>query len=119
VTAYTGALEAVDRIINRGGDADDVLRAVVAVLHERLGIWVAVAFVEEGELVPGPQAGSDLGHERAVFPVEFGGARVAELWVDGRPAPNSERRAFLERVATLVSQYCLVGWDTGGERWDP
>ena len=30
----SGALEAVDRILNRGGDADDVLRLVVA--HEQL-----------------------------------------------------------------------------------
>ena len=27
--------------------------------------------------------------------------------------------AFLERVATLVSAHAMVGWDTGGERWEP
>ena len=31
------ALQAVDRILNRGGDADDVLREVVAVLVARGG----------------------------------------------------------------------------------
>jgi hypothetical protein len=34
VSKHTGALEAVDCILNRGGDADDVLRAVVDVLHD-------------------------------------------------------------------------------------
>ena len=28
-----------------------------------------------------------------------------------------EERAFLERVALLISPYCLVGWDTGGVPW--
>jgi len=27
--------------------------------------------------------------------------------------------AFVERVATLISPYVLVGWDTGGEQWSP
>ena len=27
--------------------------------------------------------------------------------------------ALLERVAVLISPYCLVGWDTGGEAWSP
>jgi hypothetical protein len=26
---------------------------------------------------------------------------------------------FLERVADLVADHCLVGWDTGGEMWEP
>jgi hypothetical protein len=43
------------------------------------------------------------------------GARVAELAVDGPP----DDLAFLERVALLVSGHCLVGWDTGGESWEP
>ena len=38
-----------------------------------------------------------------------------ELAVDGPP----DDLAFLERVALLVSGHCLVGWDTGGESWDP
>ena len=25
--------------------------------------------------------------------------------------------AFLERVATVIAPYCLVGWDTGGVDW--
>ena len=44
------------------------------------------------------------------------GTPVAELAVDDAP---EEDRMFLERVAVLVSGYCLVGWDTGGESWEP
>ena len=42
--------------------------------------------------------------------------RIAELAVDDAP---DEDRTFLERVALLVSGHCLVGWDTGGEAWEP
>ena len=114
----SGALEAIDRILNLGGDADDVLRDVVRTLHERAGYpWVALLFVEDGSLVVGPQAGSEpRPDERLQLPVDYQGSRVAELVVDG--ASDSDR-AFLERVAVLVSAHCLVGWDTGGEEWTP
>ncbi len=57
--SYSGALEAIDRILNRGGDADDVLRAVVDVLHDRFDrySWVGIYFVEDGDLVLGPWKG--------------------------------------------------------------
>ena len=48
------------------------------------------------------------------MPVVYEGDRVAELVADG-----CDDRAFLERVALLISAYCLVGWDTGGVPWDP
>lgn len=113
----SGALEAVDRILNRGGDADDVLRAVVATLHERAGYpWAGIFFVEAGGLVLGPQAGEAQPDRRTQLPVSYDGARVAELAVDAAP---EEDRSFLERVAVLISAHCLVGWDTGGETWSP
>ena len=37
MSSTSGALEAIDRILDRGGDADDILRHVVAVLHETAG----------------------------------------------------------------------------------
>ena len=52
----------------------------------------------------------------STWPIVFQGTKVAELEVV--PAEEGDR-AFLERVATVVSPYCLVGWDTGGERWTP
>jgi hypothetical protein len=42
----SGALEAVERILNRG-EAGEVLRQVVDVLHERTGEWFAIAFGSE------------------------------------------------------------------------
>jgi hypothetical protein len=112
----SGALEAVDRILNRGGDADDVLRDVVAALHERGGYaWVGLRFVEGDSLVLGPEAGEPDESRRTNIPVRWQGEPVAELVVDGA-APGDE--PALERVATLVSGHCLVGWDTGGEAWE-
>lgn len=114
-----GALEAVDRVIDRGGEADDVLREIVAVLAEQAGYaWVGVRFVEDGGPVLGPRAGEDAAAARAAaFPVLFQGTCVATLEAGGEL--DAEDRAFLERVAVLVAPYALVGWDTGGEAWEP
>jgi hypothetical protein len=113
----SGALEAIDRILNRGGDADDVLRAVVRTLHERAGYpWAGILFVEGGGLVLGPEAGEPQPERRTPLPVSYNGKRVAELAVDDAP---EEDRSFLERVAVLISAHCLVGWDTGGKPWQP
>ena len=111
----SGALEAVDRILNRGGDADEVLQEVVRALHERGGyVWAGIFFVEEDELVLGPQAGEADGARRRVVPVLWQGTRVAELAVDGGIGGDE---SFLERVAVLISAHCLVGWDVDGEPW--
>ena len=115
MTAHSGPLEEVERVLDRGGDADDVLREVVAILHARLGRFVRISFVETDGLAPGPAAGDE--NETTSFPIEFERRRVAELEVGGEP--TDEERALLERVATLVSPYALVGWDTGGEAWAP
>ncbi len=115
MSAQTGALEAIERVLNRGGDADDVLRAVVAILHERLGVFVRISFVEEDTLAPGPSAGEAA--PVTAFPIAWQGRRVADLEAGGEP--NADDRALLERVAVLVSPYALVGWDTGGEAWSP
>jgi hypothetical protein len=113
MSTASGVLEAVDRILNRGGDPDDVLRQVVEAVH-RVYPYVAIAFVEGGELVVGPEAGT-VPNSTDVFPISFQGSEVAELRVGGAPVD----RAFLQRVATVVSPHCLVGWDTGGEPWVP
>jgi hypothetical protein len=117
MSSTSGALEAVDRILNRGGDADDILRQVVSVLHEKAGYaWAGIYFLEDGELALGPEAGTPDESRRTSVPVTWQGDRVAELVVDDAP---EEDRMLLERVAVLVSGHCLVGWDTGGESWEP
>jgi hypothetical protein len=113
----SAALEAIERIIESGGDADDILRHVVAALHADAGYaWAGIFFVEEGNLLPGPHAGTPDEARRTRVPVTWQGDRIAELAVDDAPEDD---RTFLERVAVLVSGHCLVGWDTGGESWDP
>jgi hypothetical protein len=114
--SHRDALEAVERILDRGGDADDVLRDVVVALHERIPHFtrVGIAFMEEGRLELGPEAGTGEG-EQARALVTFEGAPVAELIV--HRTETGDDQAFLDRVATLISPYCLVGWDTQGVPW--
>lgn len=109
-----GALEAVDRILNRGGDADDVLRGVLAVLRERASVdWAGIAFVEEGRLELGPSVGGEPPAAWDRREIAFRGRPVAELRSAGGDA------AVLDRVALVISPFCLVGWDTGGRSWEP
>ena len=106
----TGALEAIERILNRGGNADNVVREVVGVLHERFG-FAAIRFVEGDHLVDGPSAGQ--AHGTISKHVEFQGRHVADL------AIATDDEALVRRIATIISPYCLVGWDTGGKPWFP
>jgi hypothetical protein len=113
----SAAFGAIERIVERGGDADDVLRDVVAALQTDGGYrWAGIFFVEGADLVLGPHAGEPDEGSRSTVPVSWQGERVAELAVDDAPEKD---RMFLERVAALVAGHCLVGWDTGGESWEP
>lgn len=160
---YAGALEAVERILNRETEADEALRQVVATVQERIPhyTWLGLYFVEEAELVLGPWHGpaGAPAHTRlpleggaigravagrstevvadtaavegyeACFPwtraeidvpVVYGSSTVAVIGIDADDADvfTPADRVFLERVATLVSAHCLVGWDTGGVPWN-
>lgn len=118
----SGAVEAIERILNREPEADEILRQAVAVLHERIPDvrGVAVAFVEDGELAPGPIAGATIESAPSIaVPVLYERRPVAELWIDADAEPDEADQAFLARVSDLLSPYCLVGWDTGGEAWEP
>jgi L-methionine (R)-S-oxide reductase len=61
MNARADALEAIRRILDRGGDADDVLRQAVAVLQERFEdySWVGIYLVEGDALVLGPWQGPE------------------------------------------------------------
>jgi putative methionine-R-sulfoxide reductase with GAF domain len=114
----SAALGAAERIIGRGGDADDVLREVVEVLRAEGGFhWAGISFFEKGAFVLGPSSGESAGKPARV-PISYDGNVVAELGVVA-PALSAEDRALLERVAEVLAPYCLVGWDTGGEAWTP
>jgi L-methionine (R)-S-oxide reductase len=158
---YRSALEAVDRIVNREAEADEVLRRVVELLHDRFTrySWVGIYLIEGGDLVLGPWKGPQATeHVRIpigegicgaaaatgrtevvddvnadarylacfpstrseiVVPISYESRVVGEIDIDSdAPAAFGEAdRAFLERVALLISPHCLVGWDTGGVPW--
>ena len=174
---YRSGLEAVDRIVNREAEADEVLRRVVDVLHDRFDhySWVGIYLLEGDDLVLGPWKGPQatevvalvLGpwkgpqateHVRIpvgqgicgaaaetgrtevvddvnadarylacfpstrseiVVPISYEGRVVGEIDIDSdEPSAFGEAdRAFLQRVALLISPHCLVGWDTGGVPW--
>ena len=119
MSAYTGAYEAIDQIVSRGNDADEALRQVVALLYDRIDqcSWVGISFVEEDKLMLGPALGEQNAEPTAI-PISYENNVVAELGVLAGEL-STEDRAFLERVGVLISPYCLVGWDTGGEAWSP
>jgi L-methionine (R)-S-oxide reductase len=161
VSDYSGALEAIDRILNRESEADEVLRKTVDVLHDRFEhySWVGIYLVEGDDLVLGPWRGPEATeHVRIpvgqgvcgaaaasgktevvddvnaderylacfpstrseiVVPIAYEGRVVGEIDIDSdRPAAfGTEDRAFLERVAVLISAQSLVAWDTGGLPW--
>ena len=56
---YRAGLEAIERVVNREREADDVLRKTVDVLHDRFEhySWVGIYLVEDGDLVLGPWKG--------------------------------------------------------------
>jgi L-methionine (R)-S-oxide reductase len=158
---YRSALEAVDRIVNREAEADEVLRKVVEVLHARFEhySWVGIYLVEGGDLVLGPWQGpqatdhvripigqgicgaaaasgrtevvDDVGSDERylacfpstrseiVVPIAYEGRVVGEIDIDSdkSAAFGDADRAYLERVAVLISPHALVGWDTGGRSW--
>jgi putative methionine-R-sulfoxide reductase with GAF domain len=95
-------------------DADDLLREAVAQLVTDGAVWAGIFFVEEDELVLGPRAGAEDPSRRQAVPVTWRGEKVAELAADG-----GVERARLEQVAAEIADLCLVGWDTGGEAWEP
>jgi L-methionine (R)-S-oxide reductase len=59
VSDFSGALETIDRILNRESEADEVLRQTVEVLHDRFEhySWVGIYLVEGDDLVLGPWKG--------------------------------------------------------------
>jgi hypothetical protein len=111
----------VQAIVDGGQEADEILRASLAVVHQGTGApWSAIAFVEEREMVVGPLLGpapDGAPVPALVVPIVYRGDTVAGLWF-GNETPR-ELDADLSRVAGLLAPYCLVGWDTGGEDWVP
>jgi putative methionine-R-sulfoxide reductase with GAF domain len=108
-------LAQIDAALEAAGDADDALRETVRILAAQPGIvWAGVAFVETTGLVLGPFAGTPDEARRVLATVCYKDETVGELQVDGEA-----ERELLEAVAERISAYVLLGWDTGGEEWEP
>jgi L-methionine (R)-S-oxide reductase len=149
--SHDGALEAIDRIANRGDE--NALQQAVDVLHDRFDdySWVGIYLVEGDDLVLGPWKGPEATeHVRIpvgqgicgtaaatgrtevvddvnadsrylacfpstrsemVVPIAYDGRVVGEIDIDSdRPAAfGDDDRAFLERVALLISPHCSAG----------
>ncbi len=107
--------EELARVLNESDEADQALCRVVELVSEQDGVtWAGVAFLENGDLVLGPAAGVPDEARRTRVPVLFHGDRVGELFVDG-----DAEHALLELVAERIGELVLIGWDTGGEAWEP
>jgi hypothetical protein len=109
------ALETLDRILEQGGEPDDVLREATAVLADEATVaWAGIAFLEKGDLVLGPSSGEPDESRRMRVPIPYQGKPVGELRVDGEAD-----RGLLDEVAARIAAYVLIGWDTAGEGWEP
>jgi hypothetical protein len=109
------ALEAVERLLAEAHDADEVLRGTVsALVAEPNVVWAGIGFVEGDAVALGPAAGSPDDARRTRIPIAFQGAIVGELCVDG----EADAR-LIEQVAVRIAPQVLIGWDTGGEAWEP
>jgi hypothetical protein len=111
----TPSLEALDRLLELGGEPDDVLRSATAVLADEPTVaWAGIAFLEEGDLVLGPATGEPDETRRKRVPIAYNGDPVGELWVDGEAD-----QGLLEQITVRIAAHVLIGWDTRGEGWDP
>ena len=111
--ARRGALESIDRILNRGGTAEDVRRDVVAVLAP-LYPYVAISLRGSKDVASTPPAGA-VATPAERRPITFRGITVGELAVAGAQPDDG---AFLDRVALLVSPYCSVSQPAASRRTD-
>ena len=108
-------LAEIDAALESSADADDALRETVRILATQPGIaWAGIAFVETTGLVLGPSAGVPDEARRTLATVCYKDETVGELQVDG-----DADRVMLDAVAERISAYVLLGWDTGGENWEP
>ena len=104
-----GALEALDRILNRGGEPHQVLEAVLMALHTRGVASARLRLAENGRL----RDSLSVGDETAgiVSPVVHEGVEVASLKLAVADV------AFADRVATLISPYVIRLAAEGENGW--
>lgn len=107
---------AIEEILERSEEADQILLGTIAALSEHYEAGVGLRFVEEGAFSDGPWAGSS-GVVASELAVHYDGELVAMLVTTA--TLDSDAHSTWETVSALISAFCLVGWDIGGEDWEP
>jgi hypothetical protein len=94
----SGALEAVDRILNRGGNPNHILREILEAVHARGVDFARIRLFDGDRVIEAFTIGSGATGSEAL--ITYAGARVGALEV------AADDPAFVERLATLVSAVC-------------
>jgi hypothetical protein len=116
VSADTAVVAAIQAIVDGAEEADQILLGTIAHLATRYDSGVGLRFVEEGVFSEGPWAGA-TGPVAAQVPIAYDDELVGEFVVSSKL--DDDARATFEAAALIIADYCLVGWDIGGEDWEP
>jgi putative methionine-R-sulfoxide reductase with GAF domain len=110
--AYRGIIAAIDRMVNRGDEANRLLRTVVNLLYERLEhvAWAGISVLGRGELALGPSRGAPTGGSAIAVAIDYDGRKVGEIALESDEADafGEDDRIALRRIATLISQHAMV-----------
>lgn len=106
----------IEQILERSEEADQILLGTIAALSSHYEAGVGIRFIEGGSFSDGPWSG-EAGVTTTEVEVRYEGELVALLVT---PASlDEDDQATWEQVASLISAFCLVGWDIGGADWEP
>ena len=116
MSADAAVVSTIQAIVDGAEEADQILLGTIAHLAERYNSGVGLRFVEEGVFSDGPWAGA-TGSVATQVPIAYDDELVGEFVVS--TPLDDDARATFEAVALIIADYCLVGWDIGGEDWEP
>lgn len=116
MTDGTAVVAVIEDILERSEEADQILLGTIAALSAHYETGVGIRFIEEGSFSDGPWTGV-AGTVATEVEVRYDGELVAML-VTPATLETSALQTW-ERVAHMISSFCLVGWDIGGEDWEP
>jgi len=116
VSEGTTVVTTIQQILERSEEADQILLGTIAALSAHYEAGVGIRFIEEGSFSDGPWAG-EAGVTTTEVEVRYDGELVALLVTPASLAADAIKT--WEQVADLISAFCLVGWDIGGEDWEP
>jgi hypothetical protein len=116
VSADAADVATIQAIVDGADEADQILLGTIAHLAERYDAGVGIRFVEEGAFTEGPWVGPS-GSALTRVPIHYDNELVGEF--NASVELDDDARATFEAVAAIIGDYCLVGWDIGGEDWEP